>query len=86
MNDYNFNNIENVLIHQKDTLLQLVNDWKFEQALELLDFVKELWTVTEYSYKWDEIRKRIVDELNKQINSDIHWKHRAEYRRILESM
>ena len=52
-------NLDNALVHQKNEILDLVNRNLLALALEHLEFVRELWTVCEYSYKYTEIRERI---------------------------
>jgi hypothetical protein len=49
-------NLDNALIHQKDHILNLVRDEKYEEAILLLNFSEELWATCEYAYKTREIR------------------------------
>lgn len=52
----------NALVHQKNRLLALCNDGRYEQALDLLEFVAESWQAAGYGYKAREIRDRVRAE------------------------
>lgn len=54
------NELDNQLIKQKDTLLALIRNRKYDEASAILAFVKPMWDVCSYGYKWDEIRDRLL--------------------------
>ena len=51
--------LDNLLVRQKDLILQRVNDGAFNEALAMLDVVRELWLANTYEYKFLEITNRI---------------------------
>lgn len=50
--------LDNELIHQKNHLLDLINEGKKKEALLLLKFVEEMWRACNYGYKVEEVRER----------------------------
>jgi hypothetical protein len=59
----------NVLVGQKNTLLDLVTDKEFEKAFDLLAFVREFWVQTGYGYKGHEIINRAAKALQVALES-----------------
>lgn len=51
--------MDNLLIHQKDKILHLINRGEYEQALGAVKVLSDLWFMFGYSYKADEILDRI---------------------------
>lgn len=78
--------LDAALIRQKDHILQLVNDEKFEEAITLLDFSANLWETCSYAYKTREIRERIRRELNERIWNATHWKQEKKWNDLLASV
>lgn len=50
---------DNVLIHQKDAIIRLINDGKLVEAGIALGIVREFWQSVDYGYKVREIEARI---------------------------
>ncbi len=61
-------NVEWELVRQKNRILELVNEERYEEALLLLDFSESLWKECSYAYKTREIRERIKRELGEHFN------------------
>ena len=57
----------NVLVHQKDKIRAFIIDGNYEQAITLLNFVEELWSVSGYGYKLREIREFLGNTIRDQI-------------------
>ena len=74
------------LIRQKNRILGLVNDEKYEEALLLLDFSEALWKDCSYAYKTREIRERISREIGEHIFQATHWKTEKKWRDLLEKV
>ena len=53
--------LDNILIRQKDFILQLINTRQYERARACLACVRELWEESDYGYKYKELKQRIVD-------------------------
>jgi len=51
--------LDNILVHQKNYILRLINDGMLQAAEASLSTVRELWLATEYGYKIREIEMRI---------------------------
>lgn len=80
----NNDKIDNALIHQKDKIYKEIWEQEYETALDLLDFVRELWFACGYGYKYSELRLIIVNELRNWISIRNHWKQVEKYQRLLE--
>jgi hypothetical protein len=52
-----------LLVEQKDNLIALLMEGKYELAVDLLTFITPLWLANEYGYKLKEIAYRISFEL-----------------------
>lgn len=79
----NMDNIDNALVRQKNHILTLINDEKYEEAMTLLDFSADLWATCSYTYKTAELRNRIKAELeNKQLCCG-HWKQHEKWGKML---
>jgi hypothetical protein len=80
-------NTENALIHQKDTLIKLVNDGDYDKAIMLLDFVKEMWLAMGYDYKTREIRERITNAISEHLwHDNPHWKVKVKLQEMLKKV
>jgi hypothetical protein len=79
-------NVEWELIRQKNHILQLCNDEKYEEALLLLDFSESLWKECSYAYKTREIRERIKRELSELVFQASHWKTEEKWRKLLDKV
>jgi hypothetical protein len=75
--------IENQLIHQKNHIIDLVNDEKYEEALSLLNFSAELWESIGYAYKTAEIRDRIREAIKAHVFDSTHWKTEEKWNNLL---
>jgi len=60
--------MDNILVHQKDRILQLINLAKKKENVSILliaktclQVVQELWEKCNYGYKWKELSDRIED-------------------------
>ena len=73
--------IENELVHQKNTILEAINEGRYEEAALLIAFSEELWRVCDYGYKTNELKQRILDSLRENINSAEHHKTAAKNNR-----
>jgi hypothetical protein len=78
--------IDFVLIRQKDHILTLVNDGKYEEANTLLNYSAELWAECSYTYKFLEIKDRIRRAILEEVNTSTHWKTEAKWRDMLEKV
>ena len=86
MDGMNESTLSNVLIHQKDKLRQLVFDGQYEQAANLLEFVKELWKEASYDYKYNEVKNFIVNSVRQNIYCADHWKEREKWEKMLNKL
>jgi len=77
---------DNILVHQKDFILSLVNDDKFDQALAHLELVKELWVKCDYTYKYREIRQRITDRVRQLWIEADHWRTEQKWYEYLQKL
>lgn len=55
--------LDNILVHQKDNILRLINAEDWDKAIFALEVVEELWIATGYGYKGFELSERIHKEL-----------------------
>ena len=77
---------DNILVHQKNFILSLVNDDKFDQALAHLEFVKELWVACDYTYKYREIRQRIINRVRQLWAESQHHKTATKWYNLLQKL
>lgn len=75
--------IENELMRQKDHIIGLVNDEKYEEALSLLNFSADLWARVGYDYKTREIRERIKRDIKEHLWNCSHWKTEEKWNKLL---
>lgn len=70
--------MDNVLVHQKDTIYRLVNGTleQIEEALHQLETLCELWCRENYHYKGGEVCRAIVFALYTKIEDTTNWKRR----------
>ncbi len=61
-----------ILIRQKDRILNYLENGQIIEAKAALEVLQELWSVTSYSYKFDELHKRLVDLIDKL---ELHMVH-----------
>lgn len=66
--------MDNALVHQKDTIINHIDDLHYEEAILLLTFTKELWEECSYGYKWKELQERLLNTLKTQQEFNTHWK------------
>lgn len=78
--------LSNELMAQKDEILGLVNEKEFEKAKFLLGFCYYLWDKCGYRYKYLEIKQRIKDGIQHEINHATHHKTIEKWERILKLM
>lgn len=74
------------LIRQKDHILGLVRDEKYEEALTLLNFSANLWEVCSYAYKTAEIREIIRRAVREHVINASHWKQEKKWEDLLASV
>lgn len=74
------------LIKQKDHILALVRDEKYEEALTLLNFSANLWEVCSYAYKTAEIREIIRTALREKQHVCAHWKQHEKWAKVLATV
>ena len=51
--------LDNILVRQKDSLIEKINGGEFMEALIILGAVRELWIESGYGYKVNELINRI---------------------------
>lgn len=78
--------LNNVLYHQKDKLRSLVFDGQYEQAHNLLEFVRELWVASDYEYKYREVRDLLQTEVRQHINDADHWKEKEKWEKLYHKL
>lgn len=76
--------LDNALIHQKDHIIDKIDNGHYEEAITLLTFTKELWAVETYSYKWLELQTRLLNTLRNQQETQTHWKQLERLREIAQ--
>lgn len=71
--------LDNLLVHQKNYILTLINDGRLAEAQVALQTVAELWSCCNYAYKEREIQARIeairnecVDQVKYQRRNDAY--------------
>ncbi len=74
------------LVMQKNALLTLVNEGKYEQASTILDFLAPSWEAERYGYKVREIRERIRRELDDLAFHAEHHQTEAKYKCMKERL
>ncbi len=72
------------LVMQKNALLTLVNEGKYEEATAILNFLAPSWEAERYGYKVREIRERIKRELDSLIFNSEHHSTEAKWQRMKE--
>jgi len=82
----NLQAVDFALIRQKDHILALVRDEKFEEALALLNFSENLWDVASYSYKTREIKEIIKTALREKQHVCGHWKQHEKWAKLLATV
>lgn len=75
--------MEYALIRQKDHILTLVRDEKYEEAIMLLNFSEDLWRTVNYAYKTREIRQIIKSELLTKQGCCAHWKQHEMWGKLM---
>jgi hypothetical protein len=78
-------NLDNILVHQKDSILSLVALGKYERAINALETLHELWEECNYGYKLREIVKRIDFELWRD-EAGTHWKKKKQLEQTREML
>ncbi|MFY4731174.1 hypothetical protein [Nitrospira sp. BLG_2] len=79
-------NIENELVNQKNMILDLINNEKYEDALTLIYFTAELWEKCDYAYKTKELKERIRSELLNKRQCCAHWKQHQKWDNMLTAI
>lgn len=51
--------MDNILVRQKDYILNLINNRRYTEARCCLTILSELWIKHDYKYKYEELQKRI---------------------------
>jgi len=74
------------LIRQKDHILQLIYDQRYEEALALLDFTAEVWKLDRYDYKTRELRNIIKGEVREKLMVCAHWKQHQKWRAMYDKI
>lgn len=78
--------IDNELIRQKDRLIVLVNDGQFQEALTILEFVRELWEAAGYGYKYHEMVTRIRAAVWDRVVNANHANTSRKWQRVYENL
>lgn len=78
--------MEYALIRQKDHILNLIWEEKYEEAIALLKFTEELWALTSYAYKTQELRNIIKDALRVKQHVCAHWKQHEKWAKLLATV
>lgn len=77
--------LDNVLVHQKDKIIYLINKGDILEAIGILNVVRELWESCGYSYKRREIIQRAIQDIQTRLDfsysandakAKLHWKKR----------
>ena len=66
--------LDNCLVHQKNHIIDLIDNGSHEEAIVILKFVKELWTAASYGYKFNELKQRGINATDNREDCR-HWKH-----------
>lgn len=81
--------LDNTLMHQKDTILALINSDEgdrasnLEQALDQLDTLNELWVNANYHYKGKELAVIVHREATALLEDTKNWKRRERLDRLV---
>ncbi len=81
--------LDNVLIHQKDTIFSLINSdggdraANLEQALDRLDTHYEFWVEANYHYKGKELAVAVHREATALLEDTKNWKRRERLDRLV---
>ena len=78
--------IENEIVHQKDTILKFINNDEFELATTLLNFSQELWSKANYGYKLQELRARVRQAVQAKITDGEHHQTVSKWQRLLAKL
>jgi hypothetical protein len=65
--------LDNALVAQKDSIIDLIDNGAHEEAVVVLKFVKPLWAAASYSYKYNELRNRGI-QATTNYDENCHWK------------
>ena len=80
---YDADKIDNAAMHQKDTLIDMIDSDDFAQwdlALSFLRFLREMWAAINYSYKGRELCLRITQRIaDLSVEDTLHWKRARKY-------
>lgn len=66
--------LDNALMHQKDSIIDKIDNGTYEEAILLLSFAKEVWASCTYGYKWRELQLRLLETIARQQEQCTHWK------------
>ena len=60
--------LDNILVSQKGLILERIHAKAYNEAEAMLSVVRELWAkvTPSYSYKWVELKNRILEEASKE--------------------
>ena len=79
-------NLNNELVAQKDHILALVNDGRYQEALTLLEFARQLWTAAGYGYKTYEIRACIRAAVWDRVCNAEHAATSRKWQRVYDNI
>jgi len=51
--------LDNILVHQKNRIIEMINRGDLDEARAILNVVFELWVKCDYTYKYHELQERI---------------------------
>ena len=74
--------LDNCLIHQKDAIIDLIDNGNHVEAMAILKIVKEMWEAASYDYKWNELKERGIRATDDHTG---HWK-RVKKQKELQAM
>jgi len=63
--------LDNCLIHQKDAIIDLIDNGNHVEAMAIMKFVREMWETASYGYKWNELKERGIKATDDHTG---HWK------------
>lgn len=79
-------NIDNFLVHQKNEIIDLINNEQFDEANKILNFIAPLWFAANYGYKYHELVKRWNMAVKDKIVTATHHKTRMKWEQVLENV
>lgn len=73
---------DNELVSQKDTLIHMLDSGKLteiESAFKIMVFIRPLWELAGYGYKFRELKVRALDNIEYEKNSYLNKEIRQQF-------